>query len=142
LFNHRMWNGAVLVLASVAILLTGCGSEHNVGTVSGKVTLDNQPLVGATVQFQPSGGSPSSGITDSSGNYTLRYTRDTEGAEIGEHTVRITTYSGPDPDADPPRKAVPEKVPSKYNAKSELKATVKSGSNTFDFPLESAATGK
>jgi hypothetical protein len=120
----------------ISVLFTGCGSG-NIGTVSGTVTLDAKPLAGAVVRFQPDAGqSPSSGITDESGQYSLRYTREIEGAEIGDHTVRITTQSLGNPDADPPRPPVPERVPAKYNSNSELKAKVEAGSNTINFPLE------
>lgn len=120
-----------------ALFLVGCGSG-DIGSVSGTVTLDSQPLSGAVVRFQPDAGkSPSSGITNETGQYTLQYTREIEGAEIGQHTVSITTRSLGDPDAEPPRPPTPEKVPAKYNANSELKAKVEAGSNTFDFPLKS-----
>lgn len=78
------------------------------------------------------------GRTDSNGKYTLQYNRDVPGAEIGEHTVKITTYQPPNPDEDPPLPEVPEKIPLKYNHKSELKKEVASGSNTinFDFKTE------
>jgi hypothetical protein len=128
-------SGAILF---TALTCAGCGGPDNVGRVSGKVTLDGQPLSGAIVQFEPlAGNSPSGAITDSSGQYSLRYTREVEGAEIGEHRVRITTFSAGDPDAEPPKPRVPEKLPARYNAKTELTAKVERGSNTHDFPLES-----
>ena len=120
-----------------------CGARwlrgaYGVGSVSGKVTLGGQPLADAIVTFTPkTSGAPSSAITDASGGYTLRYTRDYDGALVGEHTVTISTYAAANPDDEPPKPEVPEKVPAKYNTKSELLATVKSGSNTLDFPLES-----
>jgi hypothetical protein len=123
----------------MGLYLLGC-SSGNVGTVSGKVTLDAQPLADAIVQFQPiAGKSPSAGITDAAGHYSMRYSREIEGAEIGEHMVRICTYSGGDVDAEPPKPPTPEKVPARYNTNTELKVTVKSGSNTLDFALESGS---
>jgi hypothetical protein len=50
--------------------------------------------------------------------------------------VIISTHDSGNPDSDPPRPAVPEKVPAKYNINSQEKVEVKPGSNTFDFPLE------
>ena len=138
MFKYSLWNAARGACVGAGLFLMGCGGPGNVAEVSGQVTFDSQPLADATVQFQPiAGNSPSAAITDSSGHYTLRYTRETEGAEIGEHTVTISTYLSGNEDAEPPRPAVPEKLPQKYNAKTELKATVKAGSNTLDFPLES-----
>jgi hypothetical protein len=121
----------------VILPMIGCGPD-NVGQVSGTVTLDGQPLEGAFVEFQPvAGNTPSRGITDAAGEYTLQYTRDIEGAELGEHTIRISTFNGGDPDAEPPKPRVPEKVPAEYNSRTTLKATVEKGSNEIDFDLKS-----
>lgn len=124
----------------LAPLALGCGGDGDLGRVSGNVTMDGAPLPDALVTFSPTapGGSPSAGRTDSSGNYNLTFSRDTQGAVIGEHKVTITTYSEGDPGADPPDPPTPEKVPARYNIKTELKKTVESGSNTIDFPLESS----
>ena len=132
---QRIFLASVSALFSAAI--AGCGGADNVGQVSGKVTLGGEPLAGAIVKFQPTaGGSPSAAIVDGSGNYKLGYTEGVQGAEIGSHKVIISTFSAGNPDAEPPKPPVAEKVPSKYNAKSELTADVKAGSNTIDFPLE------
>ncbi len=77
----------------------------------------------------------STGRTDSSGNYYLMFSRSKKGARIGPSRVEITTF-----DLDGTQggvKRIPEKVPAKYNSKSELTAEVKPGSNTFDFDLKS-----
>jgi hypothetical protein len=118
--------------------MAGCSGPDNVAEVSGTVTLDGQPLSGARVVFNPvAAGGESSAITDESGHYTLQYTREHRGAEIGEHVVRITTQSRGDPDADPPQPRVAEKLPAKYHSKTELKATVQKGKNKHDFALDS-----
>jgi hypothetical protein len=109
-----------------------------VAEVTGQVKLDGQPLDNALIQFDPvSGGTPSNGRTDTQGAYTLKYSRDVEGAVIGEHKVSISTYAEEIPDAEPPVPASPERVPAKYNLKTELKRQVEEGSNTIDFELDS-----
>jgi hypothetical protein len=119
------------------VSLVGCGGNSNIGKVTGKVTLDGQPVSDATVVFSPTkGGSPSNARTDSQGVYTLSYTRSEKGAEIGQHQVRITTFQHADADSEPPILAVPEKIPAKYNSQSELKVNVESGDNTHDFELK------
>lgn len=129
--------GILSGLLAAFVGLAGCGGPENVGRVTGVVTLNGAPLPGAVVKFQPQpNGSPSAAVTDDSGRYTLRYTRDAEGAEIGEHLVSISTFSKGDPDAEPPRPAVPEQVPPHYNTQSSLTASVKAGSNQFDFQLD------
>ena len=140
---HRSIKQTWLVIAllpSFAITSSiGCGGSDDVGQVSGVVTLNGAPLPDAFVKFQPQPtGSPSAAITDSAGRYTLRYTRDKTGVEVGQHLVSISTFSSGDPDAEPPRPPVPEKVPANYNSQSQLNVTVKAGANQFDFPLEAA----
>jgi len=144
MFPVDSWRPLRLASASILLLsLAGCGSPDNIGRVTGVVTLDGLPLENAFVQFEPlAGNSPSGGLTDASGHYTLTYSRDVSGAEIGDHRVLITTQNGGDPDANPPVPRTREKLPNKYHKKSELKATVQAGANKFDFPLESAKSEK
>lgn len=121
---------AVFFIASVS----GCGSG-DFGSVNGKVTLDGKPLKGASVTFQPvKKGRPSSGITDEEGNYVLKYTADQEGAEIGEHIVRISLEET-EKDEFGEEVSLGETVPAKFNVESELKREVKPGDNKFDFKL-------
>ncbi len=121
----------------LALVSSGCGSRDDLGRVSGSVTLDGEPLEEAFVQFEPTapGGSTSYGRTDGNGNYSLMFSRSAEGASLGENRVRITTFDLVD---GGDRASLPEKVPARYNRDSELVVTVEPGSNTFDFPLESA----
>jgi hypothetical protein len=79
-------------------LLAGFGCNQNsVAPVSGRVTLDGQPLAGVFVIFEPiqSGANPgmgSIGKTDAEGRYAMRQMQpDRPGALVGKHRVRITT---------------------------------------------------
>jgi hypothetical protein len=112
-----------------AILWAGCGSP-DFGAVDGRVTLDGQPLAGATVEFQPDGGSPAYGVTDDDGRYTLRWSVDQGGAPVGPVRVRITSFQESQPN-------VKERVPARYNKKTDLVREVKPGGQTLDFELES-----
>jgi hypothetical protein len=111
--------------------------------VTGRVTLDGQPLENAFVEFVPSGetGSTSSGRTNAAGEYELMSTRDTSGAYLGPHRVRITTR---EVTVDQQQREVwlPEKVPARYNSQTELKRDVQSGENRFDFDLQSEGAAK
>jgi hypothetical protein len=104
--------------------------------VKGRVTLNGEPLEGATVEFQPraEGGSPSSGVTDAHGRYELMYTFDTPGAMPGEHVVSIRT-AGTYFDDQGNELEREERVPPKYNSQTELRRTVKPGRDKFDFDL-------
>lgn len=125
-----------IVLLS-ALLLNGCGSGGlELGSVSGTVTLDDRPLPEAIVEFQPPSGSPSEGVTDSAGNYHLRYTAKKKGALLGTHQVRITLSTKTN--AQGQKIDVPQLLPARYNRNSELTTEVKPGSNKLDFPLKSS----
>jgi hypothetical protein len=108
--------------------------------VSGKVTLDGQPLPNATVVFSPTAtGSQSLAVTDADGEYSLLYSSQVRGAEPGEHRVTISTFTEGDPDGDPPVARVAERVPFRYNLRSELTTTVDQGKNAINFDLESSS---
>lgn len=121
----------------VTCFLSGCGSEY--ATVTGKITLDGQPLPNATVSFMPEDdeGRPSFGRTGADGRYSLQETNRVTGALPGKYTVRITTYVEGNPDEAPPVPTVPERVPTKYNIETGLIEDVKPGENVLDFPLDS-----
>lgn len=98
--------------------------------VNGIVTLDDKPLVGAEVTFEPQdewkdGKKPSRsrGVTDEQGRFSLIYLKDQKGATIGEHLVRIMPYDHKQP------------VPAIYNVSSVLKYEVKKGGEPPDFKL-------
>ncbi|QDU06987.1 hypothetical protein [Gimesia aquarii] len=113
----------------------GAGSDQpKLGTVSGVVTMDGQPLADVIVTFDPSQGRPSNGKTNGEGKYELGYLRDTKGAVIGSHTVSITT---PQEAPTPPGKTYKDPIPAKYNSKTTLKEEVKEGDNTINFELVS-----
>ena len=125
------------VFLALAGLIAGCNSEKlpKLGRVNGIVTLEGQPVADARVQFEgANAGEPSSvGKTDATGKYELFYSRGHKGATIGEHAVYISTYE-PATDDNPQEKK--ETIPAKYNSKSELKSTVKRGTNKIDFTLQ------
>jgi hypothetical protein len=121
---------AGLTLVFCATVLAGCGqgTRPALGTVHGKVTLDGRPLAGAGVVFMPEGkGRDSMGVTDAQGNYTLNYIRESQGAAVGWHAVRIT--------AGDPLSGKPEPVPARYNVTTELRREVKAGENEINFDL-------
>jgi hypothetical protein len=128
------------VAACSLLVAAGCNTRPkgmpDLAPVKGTVTLDGQPLAQVDVTFfSEVGGQVAGGSTDDSGAYELRFSGKHMGAKIGPNTVRITTPLQEIPGAP----AWKEKVPARYNTKSELKADVKPGSepNTIDFELKS-----
>ena len=133
-------NSQRLVLLLICGLgLAGCSSGPEYGEVHGVVTLDDEPLVGASVTFFPEfpDGHPSYGTTDNSGRFILSASDQLVGAVVGTYTVRITTFNAGKPDVDPPMPFVQERVPTKYNIKSTLVREVKPGMNEMNFALDS-----
>ena len=114
--------------------LSGCG-EMKVAPVSGTVTLDGAPLNRASVMFLPkAGGRPSSGVTNEQGRYTLGYSPEEAGAEVGICKVQVTTRAAADDAGNPASK---EKVPAKYFKDSPIEVKVEAKSNTIDIELTS-----
>ncbi len=153
-FSQGCSLGLVMSLACVV----GCGdtgadySKVELISVGGKVTLDGQPLAGAVVTFDAPDGQFAYGLTDAGGAYALQLDSQKSGCTPGPKTVRISTarkilglnaaegegaaeVGEANPEAS--NGAVAEKVPPRYNAKSELKADVSASQKTFDFALQS-----
>ncbi len=118
---------------SIALLslIGGCGRGDlpPLGTVSGTVTLDGEPLPGVIISFKPDEGRVAAATTDEKGNYTLSYTYGVKGTKVGPSTVMFEWPLG---------EAGSQKIPAKYvGLKSELKVDVGEGGNKLDFPLTS-----
>jgi hypothetical protein len=134
------------LLAALAVCAVGCGGPHNTVSVSGRVTLDGQPLPKAAVTFQPvltqgnsNPGPGSGGFTDTDGRYTLKLIgTETRGALVGKHKVRISLVP---PEADPAddRPKPFKQLPAKYsgtNTKLEFEVPA-GGTESADFALTS-----
>jgi hypothetical protein len=136
-YPKQRWFVGLLFLVATCL---GCGeSGPEIASVEGKVTLDGQPLPNAAVVFIPENGRPAGARTDAQGNYVLNFTEGRKGAMLGKNRVRISTAADPSETPDgQPIPAVPEKIPLKYNANTELEFTVESGKkNIANFDLAS-----
>ncbi|MFG0334352.1 MAG: hypothetical protein ACF8TS_13390 [Maioricimonas sp. JB049] len=129
------------------ILLVGCGGGGGgpeLVDVYGTVTMNNEPLEGATVQFAPEDGAGEgrrlvAGRTDSGGQYSLQYSPSREGAVPGRYRVSITTYRELEVDEegmDVP--GSPETVPDVYNVNTTLTADVSAENPEHNFELDSS----
>jgi len=131
----------VLFAGTLLGLIVGCGeSGPELVDAHGIVTLDGKPVPNASVTFSPKDGqgTTSSGLTDATGHYTLRFTRDREGVMPGTHNVLIETEKvSPEDVAE--GEPVPEFVPlpAKYSRPGELTADVSSDKPQHDFALTS-----
>lgn len=138
--NHIRWHWCFIA----AVL--GCSSSAApIVPVSGRVTLDGQPLRKALVQFMPvarpnsieAPGPGSTGVTDENGNYTLTTIgAAAPGAVAGDHIVAIYTVFGPSQRSD--AGGGKEILPAKYHSATELKFTVRPGdANVANWELTS-----
>jgi len=125
----------------LVLAVTGCGtSGPELAPVSGRVTLDGQPVYEAEVLFQPDNmKSPSYGFTDKEGRYELGYKRGVSGARVGWHTVSIEM----DKEILGPNGKLmkrPQLIPRRYYMQSELRREVKADEeNEINFELTSDA---
>ena len=131
---------ALLGLSFAIVILSGCGGDPNVATVSGLVTLDGEPLDRVSVLFQPEkGGRPSFGVTDEQGRYKLTYSRTQKGASVGSCIVKVTKLSDVGDDDGKAGKNEPVttvKIPDRYS-KEPITVTVLRMHNTIDLDLTS-----
>jgi hypothetical protein len=123
---------SLLIVASFA---TGCGQGDRppMGSVSGVITIDGDPLSGVIVLFTPENGRPATAMTDIQGRYQLQYVGNVYGCKTGENTVSFTAPTSGSPS---------HPIPAKYQGKTDLKVEVASGRNNFDFDLESETSSE
>jgi hypothetical protein len=148
---NRLLKTLVVPAAVFSLWLAGCGGEGtnpNLVPVAGTVTLDNQPLVDATVTFIPlasTAGQGGTGRTGPDGKYELMHFREGKGVDPGEYMVVVSKMVQRDGSAIPIgtlsaaemdiREMIPRKF-SDYNG-SSLKTTVVVGNLPHDFQLTS-----
>src|SRR2546429_97189 len=131
MLKHHLIGTPLLLLVAAA----GCGSGPKVAPVTGKVTLDGNPLANAYVSFQPlsggkmdAAGGGSYGTTGTDGSYTLLMVEsDKPGAVIGKHRVDIRIKNEASDDRDPRLRPQAKVLPPRYNANSELTFDVAPG---------------
>jgi hypothetical protein len=112
-------------------VLAGCGGDAGLGTVTGKVTFNNQPLVSGTITFLPANGRPAHGKIKDGEILDVTTYRPNDGAVLGSHKVLIQSVHNPD-DMYAPRKSL---IAEKYGdlKLSDLTAEIKPGSNEVKF---------
>lgn len=131
----------------VAAMVAGCGGRPDRVEVSGKVTLDGQPLPNANIHFRPMPGEDmrdSVGSTDENGEFVMNCFGDEDGVPPGEYRVAINAQkresSGEVESGDYDWNAkVTWLAPAKYATveSSGLTATVEKGMEPLHFELKS-----
>lgn len=132
------WMISGLVSGALALTSAGCGrSEVELGTVTGRVTLDGQPVRGVFIVFQPDGRRSALALLDADGKYTLQYNVKHAGTVIGKQGIFLKKPL--DDQLDDVRKAgidEPTKFPKKFAQIFET-VEVKAGRNEFNLDLKS-----
>lgn len=137
----------IAAMSILSLAQSGCGVSDRpvLGLVTGSVMLDNQPVAGVSVTFQPDKGRPAIGKTDENGDFQLMYMPKTPGCKVGHCRVEIgygeEEDEGVEMEADDvvqtPDSSGTKELPARYNTESELEVDVKPGENVFDFDLKS-----
>src|SRR6267142_1970872 len=91
----RLRFGLVCLAVCGCAVLVGCGRKSNVVPVSGRVTVDGQPLANVAINFGPltgglDGAYAAYGKTDGEGRYTLKLVDNgRRGAMVGKNRVTL-----------------------------------------------------
>ena len=124
-----------LALVMAAAVLPGCGAST--ATVSGEVTIDGQPLDNGVIAYAPADGPGASATAVvEKGKYRLQTTPGAKWVQISAPIVvgQRKEYNSPNaPSVD----ISEERLPERYNAKTELKFELKPGANVKDWTVES-----
>ena len=130
---------ACATLSALALIGCGGGGPQPLA-ISGKVTLDNQPLEKGVITFiSASDPNSTAGGVVEKGAYSIPYD---DGLHPGTYKVSVIANqpTGREvKDPDNPKSKIAEEIqviPDRYNRQTQLSAEVKAGaSNTFDFEL-------
>lgn len=129
--------GLPILLATLCLGVAGCGSSSKgpAGYVSGKVTLNGNPVSNASVVFSSSTkGFAAEAKLDPAGAFRL-----TDSLPVGDYVVTVKPPPAPPPLGAPVAPSLPKSdIPEKYRSeeKSDLKFPIKAGANTANFDLK------
>lgn len=128
--------------------VVGCGSDpHQTAVVSGRITLDGQPLGLCQIRFQPQSvskddvepGSGSFAVTDDQGRFSLTIINPVRpGAMIGTHQVWLTTVTVAKMAMEGGQMTA-EKVPRQYRSGKVTFVVLPEGTDKADFELTSSS---
>ncbi|KAA0137334.1 carboxypeptidase regulatory-like domain-containing protein [Gimesia chilikensis] len=151
---RQLTRGIAILFAVMSAALSGCGGsasgpDIDMIPVTGSVTMDGEPLVGAMVEFHPTGGTKGNGafgLTDEAGKFTLTDYHSNPGCPPGEYGVTFSKITLPDgspipPDSQQGGVGMKEQIPPGYNLFKPhaiiQAASVKAPESTFEFQLDS-----
>jgi hypothetical protein len=132
----------LFALVVVAMTPLACGqSGPEMASVSGKVTYNGKPVPKGTISFVPvtQGGRNAVGEIGPDGSYKLQTEQPGDGAQLGDYKVTVSAHDEEVLQYIPKTPVKPKLLaPAKYENPNttDLKATVKRGSNPYSFDLK------
>jgi hypothetical protein len=123
-----------LALVMATAVLPGCGAPT--ATVSGEVTVDGQPLDKGVISYVPAEGAGAAATAEvAKGKYHLQTTPGAKWVQVSAPVVvgQRKEYNSPNA---PLVDVSGERLPERYNAKTELKFELKPGANVKDWSVE------
>ncbi|QDU76590.1 hypothetical protein Pan97_36420 [Bremerella volcania] len=125
-------------LSLLLLITAGCGSgRSDLVEVTGKVTLDGQPVNKGKITFEATDGKGGvEGGSIENGEYSVKTTLGSKAVKINSPKVvgERKTYGTAD---SPTEEVSTEAIPKQYNRNTELKIEVSSSSLEHDFDLKS-----
>lgn len=121
----------------VVVLLVGCSKGGPpFGTVTGRITLEDEPVERAFVEFHGDGSvCYAVAPTDEDGKYEMKFEKDREGIPVATYQVQISTQDWLKQE-DGSNKVLKERIPKHYvGIDSILTFAVESGENSANFEL-------
>jgi|GEM_PF-286718 len=140
--NSTIGRWSLWVIFPMLGLAVGCSDGPKLGYVHGKVTLRGAPVPFAYVKFQPVSptGTYGAAYTDVDGKYVLKFTKNRDGALVGQHEVTVRTSSVDEIQVEDKTtgKMVTPPLPEGYraNLEAQFAHSVKSGTNTIDLEIQ------
>jgi len=132
--SNRVWAAALF-----AALAGICGCGHSeFSPLTGKVTLDGQPLPTAVIMFISDGGTSGYANVEPSGHYVAKSGSD-KGLKPGKYRISVVAYK-PEIITDRKEAKVPVPItPARYAdpAKSGFEYTLTEAGGTYDLELKS-----
>lgn len=128
-----------LWLVVFGVLGCGSGKSNDIVTVTGLVTLDEQPLEKGLIQFLPTDGNGTSAACEiRQGAYSVDMLIGTKRVEVTSPKI-IGQKKAYDTPESPVMDLLEEQIPLEYNGQSKLNANVSREQKKFDFALKSKA---
>jgi hypothetical protein len=119
-------------ILTFSLLVVSCARGPAIGTINGRVTLDNQPVDGGLIRLVPAdGNSQPADCIIKGGSFSISM-------PVGEKKVEIYWTKGGGGKVDTATQGteqVIQMIPPKYNTQTELTCTIEQGTVVKDFAL-------